>query len=336
MNDWLLGHLACPRDKRPLSAASDSLTCPEGHIYAIVNGIPVLIFDDGDPTHDYLLKSLEQVELIRSGEALESVTRPCESDNGSVDGFVQGELPYTNGNLYFSVQHKLTRYPLPYLRLPESNGETLLDVGCNWGRWSIRAAQKGYQPVGIDPSLDAVLAAQRIARQLGVEASFVVADSRHLPFVDGAFDVVFSYGVLQHFSKANAKITLAEMNRVLIDGGKVLAQMPNKYGIRSFQQRWRRGFTEGEAFEVRYWTPSELVKTFTDLFGNTKFSADCYFGLGIQASDVDILPLKFKTVVYSSEALRGLSKMISPMAKLADSVYLESIKSKTSAANSTE
>jgi len=328
MNDWLQRHLVCPRDKRPLTLDADRLSCSDGHTYSVVNGIPVLIFDDGEPTHDYLLKSLEQVERINSGASLESVMRPYETD-GSVDGFVQGELPYTNGNLYFSVQNKLKRYPLPYLRLPEAHGETLLDVGCNWGRWSIRAAQKGYRPVGIDPSLDAVLAAQRISRQLGLDAQFVVADSRHLPFADGAFDVVFSYGVLQHFSKENARITLAEMDRVLIDGGKVLAQMPNKYGIRSFQQQWRRGFTEGEAFEVRYWTPSELVKTFTDRFGKTKFSADCYFGLGIQASDADLLPLRFKTVVYTSEALRSLSKLISPMAKLADSVYLESTKSKT-------
>ena len=332
MNDWLERHLACPRDKRSLVRHGESLTCTEGHVYSVVEGIPVLIFDDGDATHDYLLKTLQQVESIKAGAPIESVLRTNQT-NGIVDDFVQAELPYTNGNLYFSVQQKLTRYPLPFLRLPEANGQTLLDVGCNWGRWTIRAAQKGYRPIGIDPCLDAVLAAQRVSRQLGVATQFVVADSRHLPFVDQAFDVVFSYGVLQHFSKHNARITLAEMNRVLTDGGKVLAQMPNKYGIRSFQQQWRRGFTEGEAFEVRYWTPSELLKTFTDLFGTAKFSADCYFGLGIQASDADLLPLRFKTVVYTSEALRKISRLFRPVAKFADSVYIECTKSKTSEAD---
>jgi hypothetical protein len=100
--------------------------------------------------------------------------------------------------------------------------------------------------------------------------------------------------------------------------------MPNKYGIRSFYNNWRRGFTEGEGFDVRYWTPSELVKTFKEKFGETKMTTDCYFGLGIQKSDVDLLPLHFKMVVHSSEILRKISGVVSPLVKFADSVYLES------------
>ena len=172
-----------------------------------------------------------------------------------------------------------------------------------------------------------MLAARRISRQLGVEADLVVGDTRYLPFADKCFDVVFSFGVLQHFSKENARITLREMDRVLDRPGKALVQMPNKFGIRSFQQRWRRGFTEGEGFEVRYWTPSELVKTFGELFGNAALTADCYFGLGIQAADADLLPLKYRVIVHTSEALSKISKVFFPLAKVADSVYLESMKS---------
>jgi uncharacterized protein YbaR (Trm112 family)/SAM-dependent methyltransferase len=178
MNEWLLQNLVCPRDKRPLELREDRLTCLEGHAYAVVDGIPIMLFEDENPTHDYLLRSLDQVAHIEAGEPVDSVLRKNESAAGDVDGFVQGELPYTNGNLYFSVQHKLTRYPLPHIRLPQSKGARLLDIGCNWGRWTITAAQKGYRSVGIDPSLDAVLAARRIARQLGVEPDFVVGDAR--------------------------------------------------------------------------------------------------------------------------------------------------------------
>ena len=56
---------------------------------------------------------------------------------------------------------KLDRYPIPEIRLPESQGETLPDVGCNWGRWSVAAARKGYAVVGIDPSMGGVMAARR-------------------------------------------------------------------------------------------------------------------------------------------------------------------------------
>ena len=53
-------------------------------------------------------------------------------------------------------------------------------------------------------------------------------------------------------------------------------------------------------------------------------SADCYFGLGIQKNDADLLPLRYKVIVHTSEALRRLSKKLPFMTKFADSVYLHS------------
>ena len=115
MNDWLLRNLVCPHDKDPLQLNGDQLTCRGGHCYSIVDGIPVMIFDEEHPTHDYLRQSLDQVARINAGEPIESVLREIDKDS-EVDGFVQGEVPYTSGILYFSIQHKLKRYPLPNLR----------------------------------------------------------------------------------------------------------------------------------------------------------------------------------------------------------------------------
>ena len=317
MNKWLLDHLVCPRDKMNLEMSDNALICSSGHRYPIFDDIPVMLVDDVEETHAYISKTLEKV----------AAEGPAEIKNGSgeIDEFVQGEIPYTSGNLYFSVQYKLKRYPIPNIRLPEGDGKRLLDVGCNWGRWTVAAAKKGYKPIGLDPSLDAVLAARRVSKQMNVETDFVVGDARFLPFADNAFDTVFCYSVLQHFSKENARMSLDEVGRVLKKNGVTLIQMPNKYGIRQYQQHRRRGFTEGEGFEVRYWTPSELLDTFETKFGPTKMSVDCYFGLGIQATDIDLLPLHYRFVVMSSEALRRLSTVFKPLTKVADSVYLESV-----------
>jgi len=173
--------------------------------------------------------------------------------------------------------------------------------------------------------LNAVLAARRVAKQLGAECDFIVGDARFLPFANDAFDVVFSYSVYQHLSKENVRASLDEVSRVLKANGKTLIQMSNKYGIRQYQQHRRRGFTEGEGFEIRYWTPSELLKTFNAKIGDTVMTTDCYFGLGIQNADADLLPVKYKIVVYSSAILRKLSQFIKPLVKVADSVYLDSI-----------
>lgn len=320
INEWLRSRLVCPRDKQTLEFSENKLICPENHTYTVYDDIPVMLVDDAEITHDYINRTLEKI----SGEAETNGSANNSKNTDEIDPFVQGEVPYTSGNLYFSVQHKLTRYPIPECRLPAGKGERLLDIGCNWGRWSIAAAQKGYKPVGIDPSLDAVLAARRVSRQLGIETDFVVGDARFLPFADDSFETVFSYGVFQHFSKENVRTSLDEVVRVLKPNGSTLFQMPNKYGIRQYQQHRRRGFTEGEGFDVRYWTPSELMETFETRFGATKMTTDCYFGLGIQARDVDLLPLPYKMVVYSSEFLRKLSGVFKPLTKVADSVYLES------------
>lgn len=324
MNDWLIEHLVCPRDRFGLVLKGENLVCKANHSYPVFEDIPVMLVDDAETTHDYITRSLEKVSQVSSDKANGNGAVESINESHHIDEFVQGEIPYTSGNLYFSVQNKLSRYPIPECRLPQGNGERLLDIGCNWGRWSIAAAKKGYLPIGIDPSLDAVLAARRVSKQLGVETNFVVGDARFLPFVDDSFDTVFSYGVFQHFSKDNVRTSLDEVVRVLKPGGNTLFQMPNKYGIRQYQQHRRRGFTEGEGFDVRYWTPSELLETFTGKFGAATMTADCYFGLGIQHSDVDLLPLKYRVVVHSSHFIRQLSKVITPLVKVADSVYLES------------
>ena len=326
MNDWLRSHLVCPRDKQKLELSENQLICPQKHIYPVYDDIPVMLVDDAEITHEYINRTLEKI--ADADGAAENKGSANGSDQNGIDQYVQGEVPYTSGTMYFSVQHKLTRYPIPHTRLWQGKGERLLDIGCNWGRWSIAAARKGFKPVGIDPSLDAVLAARRVSHQLGVETDFVVGDARFLPFADDAFETVFSYGVFQHFSKENVRISLDEVVRVLVPGGKTLIQMPNKYGIRQYQQHRRRGFTEGEGFEVRYWTPKELLETFEQKIGETKMTTDCYFGLGIQASDVDLLPPHFKAVVYSSEILRKISGVFKPLMKVADSVYLESVNQK--------
>jgi SAM-dependent methyltransferase/uncharacterized protein YbaR (Trm112 family) len=317
MNEWLLNHLVCPRDRSKLKLQNNQLISENGNIYPIVNDIPIMLVEEEEVIHGYITQTLE---LVKNDKAKEVAV---ENVNG-VDEFVQAEIVYTSGNFYKYIEKKLPRYPIPEIRLPKGNGERLLDVGCNWGRWSIAAAQKGYQPVGIDPSLRAVQAAKRVSKQLGVKTDFVVGDARCLPFADNSFDVGYSFGVLQHFSKDNVRIALKEIARTVKKNHDIYLQMPNKIGIRSFYQLARRGFDEGKEFDIRYWTPSELLTTFREVFGETKFSADSYFGLGAHKSDVDLMPPTYQAIVYTSEFIKSLSKAFSPIAKVADSVYLES------------
>lgn len=313
---WFWDSLACPRDKTSLSVDGQTLRCQKSHHYPMVHGVPVLLLDDVEQT-----QWVADASLKKAREPAQ--TSPVVS-TGEVHPFVQDAVAATSGFLYKPLVGELTAYPIPPLRLPPGQGQSLLDIGCNWGRWTIAAAQAGYAAIGIDPNLDAVLAARSVARDLHIDAAFLVGDARYLPFRDGAFDTVFSYSVIQHFSKPNAKRALGEVRRVLSSDGLSLIQMPNRWGVRSLYHQARRSFREGQGFDVRYWSPHELESTFRDLIGPSMLSVDGFLGLGIQPSDIRFLPPKYQVVVRISEAFRALTEYVPWLTNVADSLYITS------------
>jgi ubiquinone/menaquinone biosynthesis C-methylase UbiE len=202
----------------------------------------------------------------------------------------------------------------------------LLDIGCNWGRWSIAATKKGYTVVGIDPSLGAIMAARRVANQMGLTIKYVVGDARYLPFKSSLFNKVFSYSVLQHLSKDDVRKVLHGVGRVLKADGVSLIQMPNRFGIRSLQHQIKRRFRRAKDFEVRYWSIPELKNIFEKEIGCSKTSVDCFGGLGLQKSDVDYMSSKMRLIITFSEFLRKISNSIHVLKYVADSVYVSSRK----------
>lgn len=315
---WLTGCLACPRDGSPLSGGPGGLSCAEGHRYPIIDGIPVFLLKERTPTAPFFTKSLEEAEGQRAASS------PPGRNAFGVDSFVEQVIVATNGELYRRVLGNLPRYPVPEIRLPPGKGELLLDVGCNWGRWCMSAARRGYRPVGIDPDPDAVRAARRVAKQLGLEAAFVVGDARTLPFRSGAFDVAFSYGVLQHFDKGDAKEALSEMGRATRPGGRVLVQMANRFGLRQAYNCVRQVLSkERKTWRMRYWTPDELKRTAEMLVGPATLSVDGFFSLNPQVTDLDLMPPQYTAVVRISERLRQISERLPMLRFVADSLYVE-------------
>ena len=311
--------LVCPRDKSGLTRKSNSLFCAKGHRYSLVEGIPILLVAETEQTH------IEGTRSLAVAEAGDAANLPqFEIGPNDIDPFVKNAIGATNGGLYQHLVGNLTEYPIPYLRLPKANGELFLEVGSNWGRWCIAAARSGYCPVGIDPSLKSIRAARRIARQLGVDAFYLVADGRHLPFPDRLFDQVFSYSVLQHLSFENVSKTLQEISRVLRPAGGCQIQMPNKFGIRCLYHQARRGFGEAKDFDVRYWSPQKLRSVFRDALGEVSLSVDGFFSLNVQVSDIRFLPRKYRVLVHTSEFLRKVSKVFSPLTYVADGLYVTS------------
>jgi SAM-dependent methyltransferase len=239
--------------------------------------------------------------------------------SAAIDSYVEQSIVKTHGNLYRG--RRLTRYPIPAFPLGPGEGRSVLDVGCNWGRWTVAATRAGWRATGIDPKQKAIAAARRVAEQLGVDAQYAVGDARQLPFPDGAFDAVFSYSVLQHLSKADVRLAVAEAGRVLRSGGTAWIEMPNAHGLLNAVRRAGRGFAEGSGFDVRYWTPAELRETFAAI-GTVELLADGFLTLNPQPTDLDLLRARHRPVVRVSEVLRRASRSAPFLVGLADSVVV--------------
>jgi len=311
MDDWLLNILVCPQDHNKLHVEKNTLVCPDGHLYPCVDNIPILLRDDVKKTQELL----KQKSINNSSR-----------DQGFVDQFVQEAIAATNGIIWKSQINKLKTYPVPEIPIPKANEQCFLDIGCNWGRWSISAARKGYKVIGIDHNLNAILAAKRVAKQLNISAQFLVADGRYLPFAESTFDYIFSYSVIQHFDKDDAKLCLKEIARTLKLSGKSLIQMPNTIGIRNLFHQLKRGFKRPSNFDVRYWNLNELKTTFTNIIGPTELEADAYFNLNPDIANIKCLPYYYQYTILCSETLRKMSKNIPWMLNIADSVFVSSMR----------
>jgi SAM-dependent methyltransferase len=319
-SEWFWPRLACPIHRTKLSYWGNVLQCDAGHVFPVYEGIPVLFVPDNEPMYPpFAEPSADLVSQLAGSDA--------------IDPFVQQNLIRTNGKLYGSLRGRLKRYPIPELPLPAGEQRAFLDVGSNWGRWTIAAARKGYRAVGVDVSLAGARAGRRVARQLGVEAAFIVADARRLPFLDRTFDVCFSYSVLQHFEKPLARQAVAEMARVTNTGGRVLVQMANRFGLLQMVNRARQVLRrQSSPFRVHYWTPRELRDMFNDAVGPAQVYPEGFFSLDAQRADLDMLPRREAAVVRCSEKLRSASRYFSPLAALADSLYVDSLRRDVSSA----
>jgi SAM-dependent methyltransferase len=282
----------------------------------VVDGVPVLLVEEDEPTHGACWLSLEP-----------------RAPAGDADTFVQDVIAATCGNLYRHLIGRVTAYPIPEIRLPPGEGRTFLEVGCNWGRWCISAARRGYRVVGVDPSLDAIRAARRVADELEVDAEYIVGDARHLPFADARFDVVFSYSVFQHFTRNAAVAAFTEVGRVLRPGGLSLLQLANVWGPRSlFNQLRERRFREPRTlFDVRYWSTGELREELTRAVGPTELSVDGFLTLNPQPADLPLLPRRYRALVHVSEAYRRASRRLPFLVHAADSVYAASTRERSDA-----
>ena len=112
----------------------------------------------------------------------------------------------------------------------------ILDVGSGPGSFLVRGRERGWQPLGIEPSARAAEHARALG--LSVVEGFLTRElARELP----RFDVVHMSEVLEHLPDPRATLVLA--HELLDCGGLVCVSVPNDYNPLQRALREVRGFS---------------------------------------------------------------------------------------------
>jgi dolichol-phosphate mannosyltransferase len=121
-----------------------------------------------------------------------------------------------------SVIKRRLNYHLRKTFPPQSR---LLHAGCGSGQVDVDL-QKDMRITALDISVPAL----QLYRKNNPHADAVFHGSIfNLPFEDATFDGVYNLGVLEHFTHEQITQILAEFNRVLKPGGKILIFWPHRY-----------------------------------------------------------------------------------------------------------
>jgi SAM-dependent methyltransferase len=146
----------------------------------------------------------------------------------------------------------------------------VLDLGCGPGLYATRLAALGHSVTGLDFSPASIRHARSLATDLGVNATFELADIRNAGFGTGYDLVMLIYGELNVFTRPDGASILGRAYRSLRPGGRLLIE-PHTLAAVEAQGRaaptWRtaeRGlFSERPhlLLEESFWDEAQSVAT---------------------------------------------------------------------------
>ena len=139
-------------------------------------------------------------------------------------------------------------------------GKHVLEIGGGIGTDHAQFAKAGARTVDFDLAAGHLVMARRNFEVRGLLSEFVLGDAEELPFADGSFDAVYSFGVIHH-SPDTQKI-VDHIHRVLRPGGEAIVMVYAKHSWNYwykdvYQLAWKRGMRKVMSME-------EILSAYTE------------------------------------------------------------------------
>ena len=168
-----------------------------------------------------------------------------------------------------------------------------IELGCGYGKFSMLLGIMGARTTLFDYNAEALDAARATHRALDLEPEARFGDLLDLPSeMLGAFDLVCSFGTLEHFWGDNRRAAVAATASVLRPGGVMLITVSNRAAIwyrMGFGARYHLGLM-AEGMEEEPYSRSELERLATmagidvlELESSGTFGSDFNYWIGENA-----------------------------------------------------
>lgn len=120
-------------------------------------------------------------------------------------------------------------WSLDDIRHFDISGKKVLEVGYGMGTDHLSMARMGGEMYGVSITSNDKLIIDKRFELYGYQTNALVADAEDLPFEDGFFDFVYSFGVVHH--TPDTEKAISEIFRVLKPGGKCYISVYNKNSV---------------------------------------------------------------------------------------------------------
>jgi len=124
------------------------------------------------------------------------------------------------------ARYRLEPYIREFANFAESKGKKILEIGVGAGTDFSNWVKYADKACGVDLTESAIRLTDERLKLAGIDPSryeLSTSDAENLPFADGSFDLVYSWGVLHH--TPNTEKAFREVFRILKPGAKVKAMI---------------------------------------------------------------------------------------------------------------
>lgn len=142
------------------------------------------------------------------------------------------------------ARYHLEPYLAPFARFEDARARDVLEIGVGMGCDHLEWAR--CQPrslTGVDLTPAAVGWTRQRLQAFGRSSALLVGDAERLPFADGSFDLIYSWGVLHHSPRTEE--TVGEIHRLLRPGGNARVMVYHAHSVVGYMLWVRYGLMRG-------------------------------------------------------------------------------------------